>query len=82
MREQKRTFMENLVSMPDIPDSLLQYATPKQRRIFKECAKPENQPPCKENQVKLTNNSSQYPNTELSKEVIKSSEAVVVMIVW
>ena len=50
MREQKRTFMENLVSMPDIPDSLLQYATPKQRRIFKECAKPENQPPCKENQ--------------------------------
>lgn len=50
MREQKRTFMENLVSMPDIPGSLLQYATPKQRRIFKECSKPENQPPCKDDQ--------------------------------
>lgn len=50
MREQKKTFMENLVSMPSIPDSLLQYATPKQRRIFKECAKPEHQPPCKPDQ--------------------------------
>ena len=65
MREQKRTFIENLVSMPDIPDSLLQYATPKQRRISKECSKPENQPPCKENQVQLTNSSSIYPQQQL-----------------
>ncbi|VDI20523.1 extracellular sulfatase Sulf [Mytilus galloprovincialis] len=43
MREQKRTFLEN-------PETRLLYATPKQKRIYKECAKPENQPPCKVNQ--------------------------------
>lgn len=50
MREQKRTFMENLVNMPNIPDSILQYATPKQRQIYKECSKPENKSPCKPDQ--------------------------------
>lgn len=37
MREQKRTFLEN-------PETRLLYATPKQKRIYKECAKPENHP--------------------------------------
>ncbi|KAK3087110.1 hypothetical protein FSP39_001835 [Pinctada imbricata] len=50
MREQKKTFMENLISMPSIPDNILRYATPKQRRIYKICSKPENQPPCKKGQ--------------------------------
>lgn len=51
MRQQKRNFLETVNSLPTISDSYLKYATPKQKRIFKECAKPQNQPPCKKGQV-------------------------------
>lgn len=51
MRQQKKNFLETVNSLPTISDSYLKYATPKQKRIFKECAKPQNQPPCKKGQV-------------------------------
>lgn len=50
MRQQKKNFLETVNSLPTISDSYLKYATPKQKRIFKECAKPQNQPPCKKGQ--------------------------------
>ncbi|XP_055996146.1 putative extracellular sulfatase Sulf-1 homolog isoform X2 [Ostrea edulis] len=50
MRQQKKNFLETVNSLPTISDSYLKYATPKQKRIFKECSKPENQPPCKKGQ--------------------------------
>ncbi|XP_062580256.1 putative extracellular sulfatase Sulf-1 homolog isoform X1 [Saccostrea cucullata] len=50
MRQQKKNFLDTVNSLPTISESYLKYATPKQKRIFKECSKPENQPPCKKGQ--------------------------------
>ena len=51
MRAHKKNFLETVNSLPTVSESYMKYATPKQKRIFKECAKPENQPPCKRGQV-------------------------------
>lgn len=52
MRAHKKNFLETVNSLPTVSESYMKYATPKQKRIFKECAKPENQPPCKRGQVR------------------------------
>ena len=54
MRAHKKNFLETVNSLPTVSESYMKYATPKQKRIFKECAKPENQPPCKRGQVRCS----------------------------